>query len=464
MGNAVRVEAAERRIGRTLSAKWRLTRLIAVGGMGAVYEANHRNGKRVAVKMLHPDIALDATQRRRLVREGYAANAIDHPGVVKIDDDDVDSDGSVFLVMELLDGESMQTMFDRSGGRLEPEQVMAFAERTLGILEVAHGVGIVHRDIKPANLFVTREGRMKLLDFGVARSIEPELDGGLTTLDGTLIGTPAFMAPEQARGRWDLVDGRTDVWSLGATMYRLLAGRIVHPAETRNELLGFAMSAAARSLAEAEPTLPHALIEVVDRALAYDPADRWKSAAEMRRALRVAMQGSGVPPVEYDTQDQLQSARARPPAAGPNERRSGFASDFPNSHSEAPTERNALTRNHSGEPWAMSRIGWIGLGAVGLVLTLISVRKSDETPKLSRASPTAARTVDPIDPTEPAHSAFAQQENAPRNADLPPLPSASSRRALPRPGLARRAPERVRPQLGTAVHSAQSVDPLDRRR
>jgi serine/threonine-protein kinase len=188
----------ESRLGQTLNGKWRVERLLDLGGMGAVFEATHRNGRRAAIKVLHKQYARDPEICRRFLREGYVANKIDHPGAVTILDDDTAEDGAPYLVMELLDGESLAQWLKRVGGRLPPSEVLGVARQVLDVLEVAHSAGIVHRDIKPANVFLTRQGLAKLLDFGIARV----LDGAVSlhrTAEGVMLGTAGYMAPEQAR-------------------------------------------------------------------------------------------------------------------------------------------------------------------------------------------------------------------------------------------------------------------------
>jgi eukaryotic-like serine/threonine-protein kinase len=277
------------RLGRVLRNKWHLHKVLAVGGMAAVYLALHRNGKRVAIKVLHPELCRDPSQLRRFLREGYAANAIGDPRVVAVDDDDVDEDGSAFLVMELLEGESLDRMAKRLGGRIPVEALLPQVDQLLAVLEKAHARGVVHRDLKPENLFVTSKGAFKVLDFGIARLREHASEAASDTSQMTVMGTPAYMPPEQAKGRWDSVDERSDLWAVGATMFRLLSGRHVHEAETRNEQLGLAMTGSARSIALLMPELDSVVVDLVDRALAYDPADRWRSATQMRRALQVAL-------------------------------------------------------------------------------------------------------------------------------------------------------------------------------
>lgn len=279
-----RIAEAEARIGTILRGKWRLERLLGVGGMAAVYEAQHKNHSRVAVKILHRRLGLSGEQVARFQREGYAANRVGHPGVVEVYDDDVDDEGSAFLVMELLSGQSIADRAARRG-KLDPQEVLDVADRVLDVLAAAHARGILHRDIKPENLFMTKAGELKVLDFGIARLAGTELDAASTEA-GTLLGTPAFLPPEQARGLVRAVDGRTDLWAVGATMFTLLTDRFVHEATTPNEQLGLAMTASARSLSELLPEAPAALVEVVDRALAYSQDARWIDALTMQDAVR----------------------------------------------------------------------------------------------------------------------------------------------------------------------------------
>lgn len=281
------VQRALERIGMVLREKWRLDGLLGVGGMAAVYAATHRNGRRVAVKVLHAELATHQDVRNRFLREGYAANKVNHPGAVAVLDDDIADDGSVFLVMELLDGESLQARCERLGGRLEPGEVLSIGDQLLDVLTAAHAEGVIHRDLKPENIFATRDGRVKVLDFGIARV--RELSGaGSPTRTGMTMGTPAFMAPEAAHGRWDLVDARTDLWAVGATLFTLLTGRLVHPAGTINEMLVAAMTRPAPSVSIEMPYLHPAVAMVIDRALAFDKTDRWPDALAMQEAIRAA--------------------------------------------------------------------------------------------------------------------------------------------------------------------------------
>jgi hypothetical protein len=285
------------RVGRLLRDKWHLDALIDVGGMAAVYAATHRNGMRGAVKILHRRSSLDPSVAARFRREGYIANKVDHPNAVQVLDDDVDTDGSAFLVMELLSGSTLGERADRHGGTLAPDAVLLAVDQLLDVLAVAHDAAIIHRDVKPENVFVTTDGRVKLLDFGIARLCESSSLARAETIAGLTLGSPAFMSPEQARGRWDLVDAQSDLWSVGAAMFALLSGQDVHSADTVPELLAAIFTRPARSLAVAVPTAHPALVDVVDRALQLRLADRWPDARTMQAAVRgayLAMNGAAI--------------------------------------------------------------------------------------------------------------------------------------------------------------------------
>ncbi|MFT3772695.1 MAG: protein kinase [Minicystis sp.] len=225
----------------------------------------------------------------RFLREGYVANAVGHPGVVQVLDDDVTDDGLVFLVMELLDGETLDVRARRLGGRLSVAEALALTDRVLAVLEAAHAKSIVHRDLKPENVFLCRDGVVKLLDFGLARIRAGTAPPRSGTQHGWMMGTPGFMPPEQVRGQWDKVDARSDLWAVGAMLHVLLAGRRVHEVIGRHMDVFAAATTPAPSVAEAAPDLPAAVVALVDRALALDPAARFQSASAMRAALAAAM-------------------------------------------------------------------------------------------------------------------------------------------------------------------------------
>jgi eukaryotic-like serine/threonine-protein kinase len=284
-------EGVRARLGRTLRGKYHLDAVLGIGGMGAVYAATHRNTKRFAVKMLHPDLSIHEDIRRRFLREGYAANSVDHPGTVAVLDDDVAEDGSAFLVMELLEGAGVDSLWTHCGGKMPPSVAVAIVDRLLDVLSAAHAKNIVHRDIKPANLFVTTEGTVKVLDFGIARARDVIASGAASgggTVTGTMLGSPAFMSPEQAMAKSSDVDSQADVWAAAATLFTLLSGEFVHHGENATQQLILAATQRARSLSNVAPGVSASLVQVVDRGLVFEKGGRWASARDMRGALREA--------------------------------------------------------------------------------------------------------------------------------------------------------------------------------
>ncbi len=300
---------AKKRVGQTLRGKWHIDRLLDVGGMGAVYAATHRNGNQVAIKVLHQMYARSAEVRARFMREGYAANRVRHPGAVGVQDDDETEDGSAFLVMELLDGQSLETRI-RDFGKLSQPEVLVIADQVLDVLVAANKNGVIHRDIKPPNIYLTTAGEVRLLDFGLARV--RERTGGNLTRTGMVIGTASYMPPEQARGKRDAVDARSDLWAVGATMFRALSGRYVHEGGTPGERLIAAMSQHAPPLSSVAPHVSPVVAAVVDRSLQFQKHDRFASALEMQAAVRAAFQRTENEPIPSARRGIRQ---LRPPAA-----------------------------------------------------------------------------------------------------------------------------------------------------
>ncbi len=307
-------EFARARLGKTLNDKWTLEALLGVGGTASVYSASHRNGKRVALKVLHPELSAHEHFRERFLREAYVGNHIEHPGAVTVYDDDETDDGCAFLVMDLLEGENLEVRRQRKGGVLDASEVLSLTDDVLDTLAAAHAKGVIHRDIKPENLFVTLENTVRLLDFGIARINVPENPG--QTLAGVSMGTPAFMPPEQASAHWDKVDVQSDLWALGASMFTLLTGRYVHQGGTVNESLVLAVTKAAPKIENIDPSLPEVLTTIVNRALERDKSKRYKSAAEMQFDVRMAyrtLQGDLPDDERYSMSDGKLGFHSAPP-------------------------------------------------------------------------------------------------------------------------------------------------------
>ena len=281
------VEAYAARKGSVIRGKWHIDALLGVGGMAAVYAASHRNGQRAALKVLHVDYTRDKVVCERFLREGYVSNKVGHPACVSVLDDDVTEQGEPFLVMELLEGETLRERWMKTGRRLPVEMVLPIADAILDCLAACHTIGVIHRNLKPANIFLCANGQVKVLDFGVAqwRSATSE-----RTATGTALGTPAYMSPEQAMGLVDQLDGRADVFSVGAILHAVLTGHRINKGRTENEALVMAATTPVPSAARAASDLPVEIVALIDKALAWDRRSRFASAQAMQEAVRAALQ------------------------------------------------------------------------------------------------------------------------------------------------------------------------------
>ena len=274
----------ERERGVVYGDRWTIESFLGAGEMADVFAARHRNGREVALKVLKQKYCSMPEAIRRFRREARVANQLQHPAILRVLDDDVSPTGRPFLVLERLYGQTLRhklalgTLGDLSAR-------IGYLHTTLDALALAHVQGIVHRDIKPENLFLQDDGQLRLLDFGLARVLEsPEMS--VLTVQGEAVGTPAYMAPEQADGNVDKVGPAADVYAAGMTLLELLlerlpdaVGRTLHERRASPDLPG---------CSELAPSIPRALWPVVDRALAADPERRYPSAVEMRIALEFA--------------------------------------------------------------------------------------------------------------------------------------------------------------------------------
>ncbi len=260
------------------------------GGMAEVFAAQSPAGVPAAVKILHAGVASDPDLLARFWREVEVAGDIGHKGVVQVIDHGLADDGRPFLAMELLHGSTLAELASRSEG-VSLDALLEYVDQVLDVLAAAHDRAVIHRDLKPANLFVTDDGRVKVLDFGIARLLDAGVDT-LKTATGVAIGTVTYMAPEQAAGQRDQVDGRTDLFAVGAILFRLLSGRRVHEGRNGGEILMKAASEQAPALLSVAPHVPALVAAVTDRALSFDKHQRFPDARAMRAALAQARIGS----------------------------------------------------------------------------------------------------------------------------------------------------------------------------
>jgi serine/threonine-protein kinase len=279
-------------VGTVLKEKYELVKPLAAGAMGTVYEARHvALQRRFAVKVLTIDSHQQADALPRFKREAELSSALGHENIVDVIDIDRTDDDQWFIVMELLEGEVLRELMYRSG-KLPLREVVALARQLGSAVDAAHARGIVHRDLKPENIFVLErkdptadeEIKVKVLDFGISKV--RNADTALTR-PGEVIGTPFYMAPEQARGD-RTIDHRADLFALGAVFYEALTGTAPFQGATPNAVLRSILLDDLPSPRERNPELPEAVCEVLEKALAKDPDDRYRSGAELAQALAAA--------------------------------------------------------------------------------------------------------------------------------------------------------------------------------
>jgi serine/threonine-protein kinase len=285
---------------------YRIESVLGKGGMGMVYRAEHTQlGRPAALKMLLPQYSSDPAIVQRFFNEARAASAIDHPGIVEIYDFGTHTDGAAYIVMALLKGESLEARLRR--GPLPPLEGASIVAQVLGALAAAHAAGIVHRDLKPDNIFLVPNELMpngvqiKLLDFGIAKLGDDHGSAGMRTQTGVMMGTPAYMSPEQCMGKSDL-DHRTDLYAIGCILYHVLTGR---PPFVSDQGTGMMIAMHIRDAAPhpraLDPRSPDSLAAIVMRLLEKEPAARYQTALEVRDALAaIGASAQSRPPVAVD--------------------------------------------------------------------------------------------------------------------------------------------------------------------
>jgi serine/threonine-protein kinase len=293
--------------GDVIQGKYVLTRPLAKGGMGAVWVAqNTLTERKVAIKFMLPELATTPDTVQRFFREAKASARIDHPCIVDVLDLGTLDDGAPFLVMEMLEGRSLEQIVELQP--LTPIQIAALMLDVTHALAAAHGAGIVHRDLKPANLFVARKGESivpKILDFGISK-ITSTIGGDVRmTRTGAVLGSPAYMSPEQARGRND-IDGRADIWAVGVILYEAVSGKLPFNGENYNQVMMAITLDPPTPLAQAAPSVDAEFVAIVEACLKNDRDERpptMDSLAAMLDGYVAPRAAYGIPPIDIGDTD-----------------------------------------------------------------------------------------------------------------------------------------------------------------
>jgi len=419
-------------IGTVVAGKYRIDRLIGQGGMGAVFQATHLAiGKRVALKFLNRDAANDSQAAERFQREALAASVVESSHIVQIFDSGTSEQGLPFLVMELLAGEDLRARLRREG-RLEVEVAASIAAQVLRALVRAHAGGIVHRDLKPDNIFLCQrdDGALfvKIVDFGVSKLARGSTIDTLTRR-GTVLGTAYYMSPEQAQAFPD-IDGRTDLFSVGAILYECLAGNPPHRGASYEAVLVAICTKDADDIRSVAPDVPRALGQVIKRALTRERSQRFASADAMLEALRSACPEALIPRTD-STRNQVS-----PLLVSGGEVVEPFAST---------SRAEGGVRTRRVRTFAVALVALLA----GFALTALWVGKRRTSGDAAEA-PRKLAAVAPNLSAQPAPSAAPASSSPPLVADAPPKAASSAppsaRRSAPRASAERASP----PKRGVA--------------
>jgi hypothetical protein len=365
------------RLTTALGSSFTLEGEIGRGGMGVVYHArDERLKRRVAVKVLPPELAFREEIRIRFLREAETAARLSHPHIVPIHSVGEGPDGLVYFVMAYVDGESLAARLKRRE-RLPPEEARRILMETADALGAGHALGIIHRDVKPDNILLEgSRGRTVLTDFGIAKALTSTTGPGTLTATGVAIGTPHYMSPEQAAGDRE-IDGRSDIYSLGVVGYQMLAGELPFSAPTVPGLLLKQITEQAPNLQDRSPTCPDDLASCVMRSLEKEPEARWPTADALRRAL----ESRSAPPYRPSRRTSGgAAARGETRLGAPPARMSGGGRPLERRRSTRPAKKDPKSDlTASGEPRMVAKfrdafVSWASVCGGLAVLDLIMGR------------------------------------------------------------------------------------------
>ena len=436
------------RAGAMIGGRYLVERTLGRGGMGAVVSARDLvSGDRVAIKRILPALAAEHDLVVRFEREARATERLRGEHVRRVLGSGVDGDGSRFMVMEYLEGEDLHALVAREGP-LDPGAAVDYLIQASGALAEAHALGIVHRDLKPRNLFiVTRPDGTKILkvvDFGVAKFESPNVAGDShdVTVSGLVLGSRNFMAPEQILSARS-VDALADVWSLGAILYYLLAGKSPFAAPSLDEVSLNVLSAEPHPFSEIRPDVPPRLVEIIHRCLQRDRARRYPNVVELIRALAAVARPGEPPP------GSVRLYLMRTLALGPISQLSEPALRAAPTRVEAAPARRSRLPSLSGAAWIAGSV--ILGGALGLLIARGTVSRA----AAPRAAPTesvlVAMSVEPAAPATITPPPIAAPEIA-----APPVPAPAIASARP---LRRVVARPIPPSSASSISSAPPAPP-----
>jgi serine/threonine-protein kinase len=446
-------------LGRELDGQYTILEKLGQGGMGAVYRATqHSVGREVAIKVVNAHLVSEPEAIKRFLREAKLASRLGHPNAVTVIDFGQTDDGVFYLVMELVNGRTLDQVIEAERA-FRPERVVRIGAQVCDALEVAHALRIVHRDLKPSNIMLLASGRdlVKVLDFGLAKSVAADQTPTTMTGAGALLGTPAFMPPEIALGQ--PCDGRADLYSLGVVLYLLGSGQLPFQAGSAAELIAMHATEPAPPI----QGVPPGLARVIDRMLAKDPADRYQTAAAAREALEAALDPRYPAPISGA------AIAATSPSLGP------FPVDAPGAPRDAEPTRDMATLTAPPSPLdarparprrsrtaiALAAVAALGaLAGAALLAAVLRSRPTEERPAGSSPAPPPAAPAPqpPAPPVEPPAVAPPPDPRPPELHAPEPLPPARPATRPPRirrdPGR-RAAPARPEPARQPAPPASQ---------